>query len=132
MPFVPAQNFSPDTRVRVIKGPPTLRRVNGIGTFIAGQWQEPSFRDVYFKQLIVTFIFVPIFFGHIYAVVDGKKGGWHFVGRITGHDFRDRFGWRAYLKFKGSIALETLIFGVAIISLLILFSVAAGWLRHQS
>ena len=106
---------SPPNIISISK-PPILRTVNGIGGRVVGTWIEPQIPGHYYKQFAITFLFVPVFFGHIYLVSNAVKSGWYFRGYISGAEFIDRFGWASYAKFKLSGAMESGLFLAAFVA----------------
>ena len=109
-----------------IKSPPSLRSINGIGGRVVGYHREPLVTDGYYKQFVMTILFMPVFFGHIYLVRDAKPQGWYFLGRIEGRAFVSRFGWKRYFIFKFSALLESAAY-LAIFVVAVLFAV---WVRQ--
>ena len=91
------------------KSPPELRTYNGIGARIAGYCDEFYISGAYYKQIVSTLVFIPVFFGDICLVKDAPNGGWHFLGCIKGKDFIKRFGWKKYFIFKFSVLFESTI-----------------------
>jgi hypothetical protein len=108
-------------KINPITSPPVLRTMNGIGGRIVGSYGEPAIPGHYYKQFAITFLFVPIFFGHIY-LVSNAKSGWYFKGYISGADFIERFGWKAYSQFKLSAAFESGLFLIAFVGIFFLIA----------
>ncbi|NEX93607.1 hypothetical protein [Caulobacter sp. 17J65-9] len=111
---------------------PTMRRVNGFGTTIAGRFDDPAMSPWYFKQYVFTALFVPILFGAIYAVQPGKHSNeWRFGGRVSGREFLRAYGWRAYWMLKGTVVLETVAFGLFMLTGMGLLALLWFWLTGQ-
>jgi hypothetical protein len=114
--------------LKLIEELPKLRRVNGFGTTVAGRFDDPSIRPWYLKQFVVTLLFVPVFFGPIYAVQPGRDHTeWRFGASTSGSAFIRAYGWRAYWQFKGTVLLETIFFGVALMTILALLLFGVSW-----
>ena len=101
-----------------VSGAPTMRRVNGIGPSIAGGFSEPLAPGYFYKQFVLTFIYVPVFLGFIYLVRGSREEGYQFAGRIKFGHFVRRFGFPAYLRFLCSVFLESA--GLLVVMLLAL------------
>ena len=116
-----SQQTAPDlSHVHPLASPPRMYRLNGIGTTIAGRHNDPAMAPWYYKQLVWTVLFIPVFLGQIYVVSDAGMGrGWYFHGTVTGAEFAERYGTQAYWAFKarvlfGAVALIVAIVGIAI------------------
>jgi tetratricopeptide (TPR) repeat protein len=68
--------------MRPIKGPPTLRCVNGIGTRLMGNRDADSPTNSYVATRYATVFFVPVFPIECFRVRPAQNGGWYFLGRV--------------------------------------------------
>ncbi|WP_313453587.1 hypothetical protein [Brevundimonas sp.] len=104
-----------------------MRRVNGFGPAIAGWYREPNLPGFYYKQFVVTALFMPVMLGFIYLVSDAEGGGWRFHARLPFGHFVKRFGWVAYLLFVLTALLESALMLVALL-LALAFAYGVVWL----
>jgi hypothetical protein len=123
--------LSPAVRIQPISGPPMLRRINGVGTTIGGALRDPSIAPWFYKQLVVTVIFVPVLFGHIYVVREAKGQGWHFGGRVSGAEFARAYGWAGYVRFKLTVLAEVLILGTLLLAVIATVALGMSWFRAR-
>jgi hypothetical protein len=114
----------PPTQLKNVLTAPVLKTVKGFGSRLVGSFPEPATPGSYYKQFVLTVLYVPIFFGHIYLVedVDQQKSTWRFLGRLQGDQFISRFGWTSYFRFKGSSLVESALMFLGIAALLLVIS----------
>jgi hypothetical protein len=83
--------------------PPTLFRLNGIGTSVCGKRDVDARTGAYVKTLVFTVAFIPIFCLAAYRVLDapGSAGwlswrdGWYFLERVPLSSFARFWNWIA-------------------------------------
>ena len=113
--------------LKPISGPPAMRRVNGFGPAIAGWHREPHLPGLYYKQFVVTALFVPVMLGFIYLVSDAESGGWRFHARMPFGVFIERFGWVSYFLFVLTALFESALMMLALLAALA-FAYGVVWL----
>jgi tetratricopeptide (TPR) repeat protein len=64
-----------------ISSPPSLARINGIGTTVIGKRDGNQQLGTYVKTQVFTLLFVPLFAIRAYVVSDAQRG-WYFLGRV--------------------------------------------------
>ncbi len=114
----------PAPQLKSVPKPPALKTFRGIGGRLVGSFPEPAVPGSYYKQFVVTVLYIPVFFGHVYLVEDdeAKKMSWKFLGHLEGDGFVARFGWPAYLKFKASSLLDSSLMFLGLAALLVAVS----------
>jgi len=68
-------------KLQLIKSPPGLARVNGIGTTMFGKRDYDSDTDTYVSTLCFSVLFIPLICLRAYRVAKARSGGWYFIGR---------------------------------------------------
>jgi hypothetical protein len=63
-----------------IPSPPTLYRINGVGTTVLGERDRDHDTSTYVKTRYFTFLYIPIAAIDAFRVADAPKG-WYFIGR---------------------------------------------------
>jgi len=84
-----------------MSNPPTMFRINGIGTSVYGKRDVDTTSGSYVKTLVFTFFFVPVFCLAAYRVADapGSAGwfsfrdGWYFLERVPLSRFAIYWNW---------------------------------------
>jgi curved DNA-binding protein CbpA len=68
--------------IRPIEAPPTLYRINGVGTTIHGNRDADPSTGTHVVTQYFTFLFVPLFPIASYRVRPAPTGGWYFLGKV--------------------------------------------------
>lgn len=68
-------------RMRPVKSPPAMFRINGCGVALYGSRDQDAETGTYVATWCLALVFIPVLALRAYRVARSPRGGWYFVGR---------------------------------------------------